>query len=86
MKKKYYHLVFNKVFCPKSIDFADMEVCVGLYNNPDTPVKIAGKINEYCISNERFKVYESPSKKLSKKSKMIFEGGLIDSLNFKIIT
>ena len=81
-KKKYYHLVFGKTFCPNKIEFADMLVSVGLYDDSITPVKIAGNINEHCLNNERFKVYESPSKKLSKKSKMIFEGGLIDSLTF----
>lgn len=69
----FFHLTFYKDFLDKRLPLSNMETCIGLYDNAETPQRIAAKMNTQCAHTERFRVYESPSKSLSKKSKLIFQ-------------
>lgn len=71
-----YHLTFYKDFLcvfSKDVPLPNMEISIGLYDNKETPISIAARMNRLCGHTERFRVYESPSKNLSKKSKLIFQ-------------
>ena len=70
-KKMFYHLTYYRDFLDRGLPIWDMELVVGLYDNLETPLFMAEKNNMACLNAERFRVYESPSKKLSKKSKLL---------------
>ena len=71
-KNMYFHLTYYRDFLDRSLPICDMEITVGLYDNSETPIMICERQNYVVGNTERFKVYESNSKKMSKKSKLIY--------------
>jgi hypothetical protein len=70
----YYHLTYFRDFLDRNLPIWTMELVVGLYDNEATPIEIAQKNNMACLNAEQFRVYQSPSKKMSKKSKLLNYG------------
>lgn len=74
----YYHLTYYRDWLREDVPLRDMEIAIGLYDNSDTPKRIAGIQNELCGPTERFRVYSSEGKKLTKKSILLFQGTAAD--------
>lgn len=70
----YYHLIYSREFGGSDLPIRDMTLTLETYSSSASPISKAAKMNNVCGYMERFKVYESPSKRFSNKSKMIFCG------------
>ena len=75
----YYHLTYYRDFLtrigqdpltgqPATAPFRDIEIVLAVYDTPAFVCRAASVQNTLCDATERFRVYESPGKKLSRKS------------------
>lgn len=69
----FFHIVYYRDFLEMSLPYRDILISIGLYDNKEKAIEICKKQNEFVLNMERFRVYSSPTKKLTNQSYLIYQ-------------
>lgn len=70
----FFHLTYYRDWLDGRLPLRDMEVALEVYDSAQAPIDTAARMNAACGHTERFRVYESPTKNLSNRSRLLFDG------------